>query len=61
VSLPKNTHFSRNVVGRLGSTVHILNNRLGQTMEQKAAHLESELCHRVRQMECESTYHQTYQ
>jgi hypothetical protein len=49
VSLPKNTNFGRNVVGRLGSTVHRLNNGLGQSMEQKAAHLGSELCPRVQQ------------
>ena len=39
VSLPKNTNYSRNVHGRLASTIHRLNNGIASSAQQKLEHL----------------------
>lgn len=64
VSLPKNNDFSRNVHGRLGSTIHRLNNGIADSAEKKMEHMGVQLSDKtlnsLQQMQREEAYQRDY-
>ena len=64
VSLPKNVNYSRNMEGRLASTVLRLNNGIADSTEKKLKSFGMELSGRskkaLRQMQHEEEYHRQY-
>lgn len=64
VSLPKNVNYTRNFEARVHSTIHRLNNKLGESLKAKVKHLGGELSRRtlksLHQMEKDNIYHRLY-
>lgn len=65
VALPKNVNYSRNMPARVASTVHRVNNTLGESTINKCENVGVKLSPLVkkslRQMGKEEEYHKTYQ
>ena len=64
VSLPKNNDFSRNIHGRLSSTIHRLNNGLGVSLVEKlgcvGVRLSKKTSQSLHQMQREEMYQRRY-
>ena len=65
IGLPKNVNYSRNIKGRLASTILARNNGPGSSMISKTENVGLELCDNVKnslhQMDNESEYHKQYE
>lgn len=64
VSLPKNVNYSRNVYGRVASTVHRLNNPVGESVIKKMEHVGVALSPRTKRglysIQRQATYQKQY-